>query len=47
MEDWISVPNALPWNKMKPLGYHATTERTNRRQEQEFWMALKRAVLLV
>jgi hypothetical protein len=27
---------------MKPLGSHMTTKRTNRRQEQEFRMALKR-----
>jgi hypothetical protein len=47
MEEWASAPTDLPWNRMKPLGYHATTERTNRRQEQEFRMALNRVDLLV
>jgi hypothetical protein len=39
---WTSVPTGSPWDRMKPLESHTTTERTNRRQEQEFRMALKR-----
>jgi hypothetical protein len=43
MEEWESVPVGSPWDGMKPLGSHKTTERTNRRPEQEFMMALKRS----
>jgi hypothetical protein len=32
----------LSWDRKKPLVSHTTTERTNRRKEQEFRMALKR-----
>jgi hypothetical protein len=42
MEKWASVPIYSPWDSMKSLGSHMTTERTNRREEQEFRMALKR-----
>jgi hypothetical protein len=42
MEEWISIPIGWPWKRMKLLGSHTTTERPNRRQEQEFWLALKR-----
>jgi hypothetical protein len=36
MEGWTSVPIGSPWDRMKPLDIHTATERTNRRQEQEF-----------
>jgi hypothetical protein len=42
MEKWTSVPFGSPRNTMKLLGCHMTSERTNRRQEEEFRMALKR-----
>jgi hypothetical protein len=42
MEEWSSVPIGLLWDRMKLLGSHKTTEQTNRRQEQEFRMALKK-----
>jgi hypothetical protein len=42
MEEWTSVPSGSPWDRKKPQSTHMTTERTNRRQEQEFRMALKR-----
>jgi hypothetical protein len=42
IEEWTSVPIGSPWDRMKPLCCHAPTEQTNRRQEQEFMMALKR-----
>jgi hypothetical protein len=42
MEELTSVLIGSPWDGMKLLGCHATTEQTNRRQEQEFMMALKR-----
>jgi hypothetical protein len=42
MEEWTFVPIGSPWDRMKSLGSHMTTERTNRRQEQEFVMALRR-----
>jgi hypothetical protein len=42
MEEWTSVPFGSLWDRKKPLGSHTTTERTNRRQEQELRMALKR-----
>jgi hypothetical protein len=32
MEESTSFPIGLPWDRMKPLGSHMTTERTNRRQ---------------
>jgi hypothetical protein len=35
MEEWTSVPIGSAWDRMKPLGSHTTTERTNSRQEQE------------
>jgi hypothetical protein len=41
MKEWISVPIGSPWDRMKPMGSHTITERTNRRQEQEFRMGLK------
>jgi hypothetical protein len=41
MKEWTSVPIGSPWDRMKQLGSHTTTERTNRRQEQEFRAALK------
>jgi hypothetical protein len=40
MEEWASVGIGSPWNRMKPPGSHTTTDRTNRRQEQESRMAL-------
>jgi hypothetical protein len=42
MEECTSVPIGCPWDTMKPLGSHMTIERTNRRQEQQFRMTLKR-----
>jgi hypothetical protein len=42
IEKRTSVPNGSPWERMKLLGSHMTTERTNRRQEQEYMMTLKR-----
>jgi hypothetical protein len=44
MEEWTSVPIGSPRDSMKPLGSHPTTERTNRRLEQEFRMNLKMGV---
>jgi hypothetical protein len=41
IEEWTSVPIGSPWERMKPLGLHTTTERTIRRQEREFRMVLK------
>jgi D-alanyl-D-alanine dipeptidase len=41
MEEWTSVPIGSPWDRMKPLGSHTTSEQTNRRQEQEFKKAMK------
>jgi hypothetical protein len=41
---WKSGPQfplAHPWDRMTPLGSHATAERTNRRQGHEFRMPLK------
>jgi hypothetical protein len=43
MEKWTPVPIGSPWDRMKPLGSHMTAERTNRKQEQEFRMTLKRS----
>jgi hypothetical protein len=42
MEERNSVSTGLLWGRMKLLGSHMTTVRTNRRQQQEFRMALKR-----
>jgi hypothetical protein len=42
MDEWTSVPSGSPWDRMKPLGSHMTTEQTNRRQEQKFRMGMKR-----
>jgi hypothetical protein len=42
MEEWTCFPTGWSWKRMKSLGSHTTTERTNRRQEQDFRMALKR-----
>jgi hypothetical protein len=42
MEEWTSVPFGSPWNTTKLQGSHMTTEQTNRRQEQEFRLVLKR-----
>jgi hypothetical protein len=42
MEEWASVPTGSQWDRMKPLGSHMTSERTNRRPEWEFMTALKR-----
>jgi hypothetical protein len=44
IEEGTSVPIGSLWDRMKHLGSHTTTER---RQEQEFRMALKRELLLV
>jgi hypothetical protein len=33
---------AGPWDRLEQLGSHPTTERTSRRKEQEFNLALKR-----
>jgi hypothetical protein len=41
MEEWTSVPIGSPWGRKKPLDSHTATERTNRRQVEEFRMALK------
>jgi hypothetical protein len=38
-------PLARPWDRMKPLSFHTNTERTNRRQEQEFRMAVIKRTL--
>jgi hypothetical protein len=49
-EKWKSgpqFPSAGALDRIKTLGSHTTKERTNRRQEPEFRMALKWAVLLV
>jgi hypothetical protein len=43
MEERASVPIGLPWDRMKPLDSHTTTEQTNRKPEQEFMVALKRS----
>jgi hypothetical protein len=40
--EWTSFPVGSLWDRMKPLGSLMTTERTNRRQEQEFMSALRR-----
>jgi hypothetical protein len=40
-EEWNSIPIGSSWDRMKPLGSHTTTDRTNRRQEQEFRKAPK------
>jgi hypothetical protein len=42
MEDWTPVPIGSPVVQNGTVGCHTTTKRTNRRQEQEFRMALKR-----
>jgi hypothetical protein len=42
MEEWTSFPIGSQWDKMEPFHSHTTTERTNRRQEEEFRMAKKR-----
>jgi hypothetical protein len=47
MEELTSGPIGSLWDRMKPLGSHRTTERTNRRKEQESMIALKRGGLLV
>jgi hypothetical protein len=46
----MSVPQfplARPWGRMKPLGSHTTTERTNRTQEQEFRMTVIKRTLKI
>jgi hypothetical protein len=46
MEGWTSVPIGSPVVQDETfLGSHTTTNRTNRRQVQEFRMALKRGSL--
>jgi hypothetical protein len=45
LDEWISVPIGSPWDGMKQLGSHTTTERTSKTQEQEFMMVLKRGGL--
>jgi hypothetical protein len=45
MEEWSSVLIGSLWDRMKSLGSHTTTEQTNRRQDQEFRMVLKRGSL--
>jgi hypothetical protein len=42
MEEWASVPIGSLWDGMKPLVSLMTTERTSRRQEQEFTMVLEK-----
>jgi hypothetical protein len=42
VEGWNSVLSCLLWDKIKPVGSHTTTKGTNRRQDQEFRMALRR-----
>jgi hypothetical protein len=42
MEEWTLVPTGSPMGQNETLGPHMITEQTNRRQEQEFRMALKR-----
>jgi hypothetical protein len=46
MEEWTSVSIGLPWNRMKQLGFHTTTEQTSRRQEQEFMKTCKRSIFV-
>jgi hypothetical protein len=42
MEEEASVPIGSPWGRMKPLGSHPTTGRTNRRQGQSIrWLWTK------
>jgi hypothetical protein len=36
MEKLALIPNASPRDGIKPLDSHTTTERTSRRQKQEF-----------
>jgi hypothetical protein len=36
IEEWAPVLIGLPWDRMKLLGSHMTTEQTSKRQEQEF-----------
>jgi hypothetical protein len=43
MEECNSLSTGLLWERMKLLGSHMTTVRTNRRQEHEFRMALKKS----
>jgi hypothetical protein len=45
IKEWISVSIGSPLDRMKLLGSHTTTERTSRKQEQEFRMAQKRGGL--
>jgi hypothetical protein len=44
MEEWASVPIGLPWDKMKLLGSHVTTERTDKTRTGVY-NTLKRGVL--
>jgi hypothetical protein len=47
MDEWTSIHTGLLWERMKLLSSHMAAERTPRRQEQEFKVALKRGILLV